>query len=533
MMREFMQFRDLLVCDILDFAAANHGDTEVVSAFADGTVVRHGYLQIQERAKRAANALTDAGFARGDAIATLGWNDHRHLELYYAIPGIGGAIHTINPRVSADQIAYMIETAKDKALAFDPSLSDLVSAIVARIDRPLTLIEMCSGPAQFPAAIGYENFIKDASPQFQWVSVKETDPFGICFTSGTTGNPKAVVYTHRSTVLHAMACCMAEAQAVSGRETILPVVPMFHANAWGLAHSAPMAGAKLVLPGPRLDGNSVLDLAVAEQVTFICGVPTVWQAILDVAEQQGRTLSPIKRAGMGGSAPSRLMVERLEHAGLDVFHAWGMTETNPSAGTGFLKAKHLSLNAEDKITLKLGQGRPIFGLQRKIVDDDGHDLPTDGQSAGRLMVSGNWVVGEYMNAEGSPLEEGWFDTGDIATIDKDGYMKLVDRSKDLIKSGGEWISSIEVESHAQGVPGVLHAAALAEPDPKWGERPVLVVSRQPGFPVSDTEILTVLATKLVKWQVPDKVIFRDALPMTATGKIDKRRLREEIFGGIN
>lgn len=527
---QFMQFRDLRVSDILDFAARNHSDTEVVSRLGSGEIVRHTYQAIHERARRAANALVGLGLTAGDRVATIAWNHHRHLELYYAVPGIGGAIHTINPRIQPEQIAYMLEVAEDKVLAFDSDLAPLVRDVLARLSRPIVLVELCKGDPSQQDAIGYEQALATASADFRWAQGAETDPFGICFTSGTTGNPKGVVYTHRSTVLHAMACCMAEAQAISSRETILPVVPMFHANAWGLAHSAPMAGAKLVLPGPFLDGPSLLDLCVAEGVTFICGVPTVWQSLLDTAERDPNGFGSVRRAGMGGSAPSRVMVERLERAGLDVFHAWGMTETNPSAGTGFLKAKHLGLPEAEQIDLKLGQGRPIFGLDRLLLDDNGQAVSHDGKTPGRLLVSGNWVVGEYLNADSPTLENGWFDTGDIATIDRDGYMRLVDRSKDLIKSGGEWISSIELENQAQEVSGVLHAAALGKPDPKWGERPILVVSRKPDAGVTEAEIRAALAARLVKWQVPDRIFFRDTLPLTATGKIDKRKLRHELFG---
>ncbi len=524
-----MQFKHLRVCEILDFAALNHADTEVVSRLADG-VVRHGYADIRRRARRAAHALTGLGLGRGDAVATLAWNHHRHLELYYAIPGFGGVIHTINPRVSPDQIAYMIDVAEDRALAFDSDFADLVKAVAARVARPLQLIELTAGPVTLPGALSYEALIEGASEDFDWVSGEETDRFGLCFTSGTTGEPKGVAYTHRSTVLHAMACCMAEAQAVSSRETILPVVPMFHANAWGLAHSAPMAGARLVLPGRQLDGASLLDLIKQERVTFLCGVPTVWQAILDTAEALGKSLEPLRRAGMGGSAPSEAMIERLEAGGADVFHAWGMTETNPSAGTGFLKAKHLVEPAAEQRKRKVGQGRPIFGLERRLVSEEGAPLPHDGAHAGRLQVRGNWVVDQYINAERTAVDsEGWFDTGDVATIDGDGYMQLVDRSKDLIKSGGEWISSIELENLALGVDGVAYAAALGKPDRKWGERPIMVVVRRPGHAVTEADILRAMSHKLMKWQVPDAVVFREGLPLTAVGKIDKKALRADLF----
>ncbi len=516
------------VCEILDFAAENHADTRVTSRLAGG-VVSHTYAEIRSRTHRAANALIDLGLGVGDAVATLAWNHHRHLELYYAIPGIGGVIHTINPRVSAEQIAYMIRVAGDKALAFDSDLAGLVADVVSRLDDPIILIELTEADPIEQRAHSYETLLAAAGEGFTWVTGSELDVFGLCFTSGTTGDPKGVAYTHRSTVLHAMACCMAEAQAVSSRETILPVVPMFHANAWGLAHSAPMAGAALVLPGRFLDSRSLLDLIEQTGVTFLCGVPTVWQAILDDVAATGRDLGSLRRAGMGGSAPSAAMITRLEQAGVDVFHAWGMTETNPSAGTGFLKAKHMEAPLSERVAIKMGQGRPIFGLNRKLVDKDGGALPRDGRTPGKLMVQGNWVVAQYTNVDASPLQDGWFDTGDIATIDPDGYMVLVDRSKDLIKSGGEWISSIELENIALGVDGVAYAAALGRPDRRWGERPIIVVARRPGHPVLDSDILAAMTSKLMKWQVPDEVVFRDTLPLTAVGKIDKKALRRDLF----
>jgi 3-(methylthio)propionyl---CoA ligase len=521
-----MQIVPLRVCDILTFAADNHGDVVMASRMGS-RVVHHTYATLHERSRRTAAGLARLGLQRGGRMATIAWNHHRHFELYYAIPGIGAVIHTINPRVAPEQIAYMIEAAADTVLAYDSEFAPLVAEVMGIVSRPLVLVDLGDGAPSLPGAISYEALATTA-PIGDWAAGAETEPFGICFTSGTTGNPKGVMYTHRSTVLHAMACCMSEGQAISSRETIMPVVPMFHANAWGLAHSAPMAGARLVLPGRFLDGQSVLDLIEAEQVTFVCGVPTVWQSTLDFADANKRTLGSLKRAGMGGSAPSAALIERLESRGVDVFHAWGMTETNPSAGTGFLKTKHAAEPMPSRTARKMRQGRGLFGLQKRLVDDDGRPVPHDGLTSGRLLVRGNWVVGQYFNVDTPTLQDGWFDTGDVATIDADGYLCIVDRAKDLIKSGGEWISSIALENTALTLDGVQQAAALARPDPKWGERPVMVVVRRPGSEVTEQQVIDVIASHLPRWQTPDAVFFRDTLPLTAVGKIDKKKLRAEL-----
>ncbi len=521
-----MQWIDLRVGDILTFAAENHGDREVVTSTGAGRV-RRSYSDVYNRARRLSGGLAAAGFKAGDRLATLAWNHHRHLELYYAIPGIGAAVHTLNPRMPATDLAYMVDVAEDIALFFDSDLAGLAQEIAASCTRPLRLFELSDAEATLNGAMPFEALIWDSPGPADWVPVRETDIFAICFTSGTTGSPKGVAYTHRSSVLHAMAGCMTEGQRIGGEETVLPVVPMFHANAWGLAHSAPMAGAGLVLPGRWLDGPSLLNLIKGEQVSFVCGVPTVWQGILDAAGESP-DFGSLKRAGIGGAAPSRAMLMQLESAGLDVFHSWGMTETNPSAGTGLLKSSHRDEPLEARVDRKLGQGRPVFGLERRIVSDCGDPVPRDGKTPGRLLVRGNWVVGRYLNADAG-LEDGWFDTGDIATIDQDGYMVIVDRAKDLIKSGGEWISSSDLESRALSVDGILQAAAIARPDEKWGERPVLFVVCRPGFAVETEQVKHALAEQLPRWQVPEDIHVRDALPLTATGKTDKKRLRSELL----
>lgn len=528
-MTGWMQFHDLQVSDILDFAAENHGDTLMASRMGDGHVVHHDYAGLHARARRMAAALAALGVARGQRVATLAWNHHRHFELYYAVPGVGAVIHTINPRVPPEQMAYMLDTAQDRVLCFDTDLVPVVEAMLARAQTKPLLIELCDGEPSMPGALGYERLMNEHAHGADWLRLDEREPFGLCFTSGTTGPPKGVQYTHRSTVLHAMACCSAEAQALSSRETVLPVVPLFHANGWGLPHSAPMVGARLVMPGRRLDATSLLDLCRRESVSFVCGVPTVWQLMLEEIDRTGGTPPSLVRAGMGGSAPSRAMVEKLESLGMDVFHAWGMTETNPGAGTGGLKPRHLAEPLAQRIERKRTQGRPIFGLQRRLVDEQGHDVPRDGRSPGHLMVRGNWVVDRYINSD-APTVDGWFDTGDIGTLDGDGTLRLVDRAKDLIKSGGEWISSIELENWAMACPGVAQVAALGKPDDTWGERPLLVVVVKPGAQADASAVLATMAPHVAKWQLPEEVIFRDTMPLTATGKVDKKALRSAIFG---
>ncbi len=524
-----MQFRPLRVTDALDFAAENHGDTLVVSRVENGRRVAHTYREIHTRARQMAASLSRLGIGRGDRVATLAWNHHRHLELYFAVPGLGAVLHTINPRLQSEQIARIIELADDGALLFDSDLGVIVEKIRSRLPQKLRLIELSSGEPTVSGASAYEDLLSNEAADFDWMPGDETEACGLCFTSGTTGEPKGVLYTHRSTVLHAMACCMSEGQAISSRENILPVVPMFHANAWGIPHAAPMAGARLTLPGRFLDGQSLSDLIKAEGVSFLCGVPTVWQGLLEIAANAGVSWPTLKRAGIGGSAPTLAMIEQLEHAGISVFHAWGMTETNPFGGTGFLKPKHEAGEDSVRRRYKQMQGRAVFGLQRRLRNDDGASVAHDGKSAGRLFVRGNWVVGDYLNAKAPVDENGWFDTSDIATIDSDGYMRIVDRAKDLIKSGGEWISSAELEEIACSVPGVAQAAALGRPDPKWGERPIVVLRLALGATLDKAALDAAFLSHCAKWQIPDEIIVRTELPLTATGKIDKKALRVSLF----
>jgi fatty-acyl-CoA synthase len=424
----------------------------------------------------------------------------------------------------------MIDTANDQALCFDSDLAPIVEQALRHVQRSPLLIELTATVPVLSGAMSYEEMVGTEPHGIDWLRLTETEPFGLCFTSGTTGHPKGVMYTHRSTVLHAMACCSADAQALSTHETVLPVVPLFHANGWGLPHSAPMAGARLVMPGRRLDAVSLIDLCQRERVSFVCGVPTIWQMMLDELKRSGEKLSTVRRAGMGGAAPSQRMVQELEAMGMDVFHAWGMTETNPGAGTGLLKAKHAAEPLADRIERKRGQGRAIFGLQRGLFDESGAPLAHDGTTPGRLMVRGNWVVAQYLNGAAPVSQDDWFDTGDLATIDADGGLRIVDRAKDLIKSGGEWISSVELENVALAVSGVAQVAALGRPDEKWGERPVLVVRRQVDVELTGESLLAAMASRLARWQLPDEVIFWSEMPLTATGKIDKKRIRAELFG---
>jgi 3-(methylthio)propionyl---CoA ligase len=482
-----------------------------------------------------ANALTALGVAAGDRVATLAWNGHRHMELYYAVSGSGAVLHTLNPRLHPDQLAYIADHAEDSVLCFDLTFLPLVEAVAPRLKTVRTFVAMTSR-AHMPAASKiaglqcYEDLLDAASDAYAWPSFDENCASSLCYTSGTTGNPKGVLYSHRSTLLHTYAAALPDALNCSARDVILPVVPMFHVNAWGLPYAACMVGARLVFPGPGLDGKSLYELFESEKVTLSAGVPTVWQGLLGYVEAQGLKFSTMRRTVIGGSACPPAMIRAFnETYDVQVLHAWGMTEMSPLGTACVFKAKHLGQTQEERYAVMAKQGRTIFGVDMKIVDAGGKELPWDGEASGDLLVRGPWILERYFKGEGGdPLAEGWFPTGDVAKIDADGFMQITDRSKDVIKSGGEWIGSIDLENIAMAHPGIAMAACIAAFHPKWDERPLIVAVKKRGASVTREELLAFFEGKIAKWWTPDDVVFVDAIPLGATGKMLKHRLRDQF-----
>jgi len=531
-----MQDRPLLISSIIEHAVALHPDAEIVSRTIEGPIHRCTYGDIHRRSKQAANALAALGVKPGDRIATLAWNGYRHLELYYGVSGSGAVLHTINPRLFPEQIAYIVNHAADRYLFFDTTFAPLVEALAPQLKSVKGFVAMTDRahmPAiSVPNLICYEEWISGGSPDYTWPVFDERTASSLCYSSGTTGNPKGVLYSHRSTVLHTYASCMVDSLALSANESVLLVVPMFHVNGWGLPYSAPASGAKLVLPGALLDGRSVYSLMKDEGVTVALGVPTVWLMLLQHVEAE--RLDPkrdleLRRVVIGGSASPRAMNEQFETKfGAFVVHAWGMTEMSPLGTICNLLPKHRSYGLEQRLGVQAKQGRAMFGVEMKITDDAGRRLPHDGKAFGHLMVRGPWVTSGYFEGDGGALldDEGFFDTGDVATLDPDGYMQITDRSKDVIKSGGEWISSIEIENAAVGHPAVAEAAVIGVAHSKWQERPLLIVVRKSGHEVTSEEMLRYLSGKVAKWWLPDDVVFVDDMPHTATGKLLKTKLRE-------
>ena len=529
-----MQNRPLLISSQIEFAALNHGAEEIVSRSVEGPIHRYTYRDCAARSRQLAKALTKKGVQPGDRIATLAWNGYRHMELYFGVSGMGAVCHTINPRLFPEQIVYIVNHAEDSYLFVDLTFLPLVEAIADKISGVKEFVIMTDKEhmpeTKLPGAVCYEELMATADDDFEWPEFDENTASSLCYTSGTTGNPKGVLYSHRSTVLHSFGIRSPDGVGFSALDVILPVVPMFHANAWGIIYAAAMSGSKLVMPGAQMDGQSIYELMEAEKVTLSAGVPTVWMMLLAYMTENKKQFSTMQRTVIGGSAVPKSMIEAFRSKfNVDVIHAWGMTETSPLGTACNLKRKHQSLSKEEKNTLNLKQGAAVFGVDMKIVDDTGKDLPWDGETYGRLLVRGPWVTSGYYKSDKPAVdEEGWFDTGDVSTIDPDGYMQIVDRSKDVIKSGGEWISSIDMENEVVGCKGIAEAAVIAVPHPKWDERPLVIAVKEAGADVNKEDVLEHLKNSQAKWQLPDDIVFVEELPHTATGKLLKTKLRDEF-----
>lgn len=531
-----MMDQPLLISSIIRHVDRYFGDVEVVSRLPDGDIHRYTYRDCHRRARQLAKALSNLGVGVGDRVATLAWNGYRHLEAYFAVPGAGMVLHTINPRLHLDQIVYIAEHAEDQYVLFDLAFLPQAEAIAQRCPGVKGFVALCDR-AELPDAsvianlLCYEDLVEGDEDDYEWPLLDEYAASGLCYTSGTTGNPKGALYSHRSTVVHSYAEVMPDAFNISSRDVLMPVVPMYHANAWGLPYAAALAGAKLVLPGAMMDGRSLYELIDREQVTFSAGVPTVWLGVLEHMDENQVGFSSFRRMNIGGSAcPPVMMNTFREKYGVEVIHAWGMTEMSPIGTICSLQAKHLSIPEHERQKVRETQGHPIFGVDMKLVDDRGIELPWDGKTSGNLLVKGPWVIRSYFKDSGDQtLQDGWLPTGDVATVSPDGYMQIVDRSKDLIKSGGEWISSIDLENIALLHPGVQQAACIGMPHPKWGERPLLVVTRKPRSQVSREELLLFYEEKIAKWWIPDDVQFLDSIDLGPTGKVLKNKLRERFL----
>ncbi|MBL8583998.1 MAG: long-chain-fatty-acid--CoA ligase [Rhizobiaceae bacterium] len=528
-----MQQWPLLCHKILDHAAVQHGHREVVSRSVEGPVVRTTWGEVHLRARRVAQALLRDGIREGDRVGTLAWNTARHVEAWYGIMGMGAVYHTLNPRLFPEQIAWIFNHAGDRLLFVDLTFLPLVEKLAPHLKTLEKVVILTDGAHMpqtgLPGAVAYEEWLAGCDGDFAWVTLDENAAAGMCYTSGTTGDPKGVVYSHRSNVLHAMIACMPDSMGIGSRDVIMPVVPMFHANAWGLAQSTPMIGAKLVMPGGKMDGASIYEMLDTEKVTFTAAVPTIWMMLLQHLEETGKMLPYLKKVVIGGSACPRVIVQKFEEKyGVAVIHAWGMTEMSPLGTLCTMKPECADLPRDELLAVKDKQGFTPFGVEMKVTDDHDRSLPWDGKTFGRLKVRGPAVAASYFGGAGAEQfdAEGWFDTGDVAHIDALGYMQITDRAKDVIKSGGEWISSIEIENIAVGYPGVAEAAVVGVPHPKWDERPLLVIVRRKNAEPAKTDIIDFLRGKIAKWWMPDDIVFVDEIPHTATGKIQKSVLRD-------
>ncbi len=531
-----MMTRPLLISGILEHAAAQFGEQEIVSRETHGPLHRSTFAQVAKRSRQLANALAQMGLKAGSAMGSIAWNNHRHLEAYYAVSGSGMVMHTCNPRLHPQQLIYVINHAEDEVVLFDATFAPLVKGIAAHCPQVrawVCLADAANTPAiEGVSVLNYEDLIAGHSDTFDWPALDENTGAALCYTSGTTGNPKGVLYSHRAIVMNATTGCMPDVLGLSTQETILPVVPMFHINAWCIPYAALVAGTKLVLPGPKLDGPSLYELMDAEQVTISAGVPTIWMGLIQHVEQNNLRFAHMKRTCVGGSAmPMALIAKFMDTYGVEVRHGWGMTETTAVATMSILTRTDRQKPAAEQHAIVAKQGRAVSGIEIKVVDENGATLPRDGTSQGELMVRGQWIVARYFKAEKTALVDGWFPTGDIATIDARGTMQIRDRTKDVIKTGGEWISSIDLENAAIGHPAVAMAAVIGVKHPKWDERPLLFIVRKPGQTLEKQEILDFLATKVAKWWVPDDVVFLESLPVGGTGKVQKNDLRKD-YGGV-
>jgi 3-(methylthio)propionyl---CoA ligase len=533
-MRGLMSERPLLVSSLIEHAARYHGDVEIVSRLVDGSVHRYSYAEAARRSKQLAHALLRLGIEPGDRVGTLAWNTHRHFELYYGVSGIGAVCHTINPRLFDEQIVYIVNHAHDRLLFVETSFVPLIERLRPQLPNDCRIVLLEPAETTLPVLASYDALVGGESDEFAWPEFDELSASALCYTSGTTGKPKGVLYSHRSTMLHAYGASLPDAIPVSAGDVVCPVVPMFHACAWSVPYVAAMNGVKLVLPGPRLDGASLYELFEAEGVTMSLGVPTVWLGFETHLATTGARCSTLRRILSGGSAVPPSLIAAFDRRGIRMCQGWGMTEMSPLGTTAILKAKHMSLDDEAQMAIRSKQGRPVFGVEMKIVDDTGRELPHDGKSVGELLVRGPWIVTGYFEDEEATAAavepDGWFHTGDVSTIDSDGYVQLTDRRKDIIKSGGEWISSIDMENAAMAHDCVAEAACIAIPHPRWGERPLLIVTPRPGIPAGRRPerdaLIAFLGERFPRWMLPDDVIVLDELPHTATGKVMKTRLRE-------
>jgi len=531
-MQGIMQDWPLTVDKILEHAKLQNATREIVTRRVGGQIVRTTYADVYDRAKQVSNALKAGGIGLGDRVATLGWNSARHMESWYGAMGIGAVLHTINPRLHPEQIAWIANHAEDKVLIFDTTFLPIIEAVKDHLQTIKTFVIYCDEaglPDNSVGAVAYDTWIANQSTECAWGGFPEDTACGLCYTSGTTGNPKGVLYSHRSNVLHTLITMGRDAMGMGAEDVVLPVVPMFHANAWGLALSCPATGANMVMPGAQMDGASIYELLDTEKVTITAAVPTVWLGLLTYLQENNLKLPHLKRVLIGGSAiPERILRAFEEEYEVDVVHAWGMTETSPLGTLGVLPPHLVDADIDTRMAQKLRQGRPPFGVQLKIVDDDGNEMPRDGKSSGRLLVSGPAVASGYFKGDGGDVldDNGFFDTGDVAHIDEYGTMTITDRAKDVIKSGGEWISSIDIENIAVGHPKVANAAAIGIYHPKWDERPLLIIQPASGESPTKEEILSNLEGKIAKWWTPDDVQFVDEIPLGATGKINKLALRE-------
>jgi fatty-acyl-CoA synthase len=534
-MEGLMMQQPLLVASLLMHAERHHGAQEIVSRRVEGDIHRYTYRDLAQRTRRLANALAALGIAPGERVGTLAWNGYRHMELYFAVSGSGSVLHTLNPRLHVDQLAYIIDHAEDRAVFFDLTFLPLIESVAPLLKSPKIFVAM-TDRAHMPAKhdvpimlMCYEDLVAGSGDAFDWPLLDENSAASLCYTSGTTGNPKGVLYSHRSTVLHTYAAALPDSLNCSARDAILPVVPMFHVNAWGLPYIACMVGAKLVFPGPALDGKSLYQLIENERVTLSAGVPTVWQGLLTHVGERGGEFSTMRRTVIGGAACSTAMATEFQELyRVDVLHAWGMTELSPVGTVCSFKAHHEALSTPQRYALQAKQGRALFGIDMKIVGAAGTEMPWDGISTGDLMVRGHWVAAGYFGRDSvSPLCDGWFPTGDVAKIDPDGFMHITDRSKDVIKSGGEWISSIDIENVAFLHPEVAMAVCISARHPKWDERPLLLVVRKSGSDLSSGTLLEFFDGRVAKWWKPDAIVFVDSVPLGATGKVLKNRMREQ------